>query len=166
MSHVFQSCAHCSGIIVDTTLHQWDMASEKMSSSGRLASRGPHAVIACFTPPFAFHSSLFALPLEGRLISIYFWAIFPDIQKSCNCLSHKFSGWPTNHYHTRCSCECVITSAPGLLSSFQHHSVYFLLFLLFSLSAHMWKQHVTVQQQLFQGGHWLIDFLLLFFSVQ
>ena len=78
------SCAHCSGINVEITLRKWDMAWDKTSSSGRLAWRGPHSVIAHFTHPIHFHSSLSAL-LHGKKGSFPFLNhIFPEIQQTRN----------------------------------------------------------------------------------
>lgn len=58
------------GTGVDILLGLRDMASDKTSSSGRLASRGTYVVIASFTPPIHFHSSLSAQQCGGRHISI------------------------------------------------------------------------------------------------
>lgn len=157
------SCAHCSGINVEITFRKWDMAWDKTSSSGRLAWRGPHTVIAHFTHPIHFHSSLSAL-LHGKKGSFPFLNhIFPEIHAITFFFPQIW--WMNRKFMVgHSSCDFVIVGASGLfLSSHILSCIYVRLLSVQDRSGAHVERRVTEQQQLFQGGHCPIDFLILFF---
>lgn len=143
------------GTGVDIPRQLRDMASDKTSSCGRLASRGTYVVIASFTPPI--HSSF--KPVCSAVWRKEDTSLFlsDKLKKTWNAVFHI-------SLHTVFSNEC------GPLDFYFHFwHQYFYFFFCFPpvFLKHMWKQCVTVEQQLFQGGHWLIDFspYIFFFSL-
>lgn len=81
------------------------MASDKTSSSGRLAFRGPHTVIARFTLPFLLHPGPCAPLRGGRLVSVS-ESHFQQFPKALKCMFHKFFEWPANSSYNVLSWLC------------------------------------------------------------
>lgn len=119
-------------------------------TSGRSAFRGPHTVIARFTPPIHFHSSFCVCRKTRFYFKSHIW--FPAMRQMCNHLFHKCREWPVNSSPRTFLCDFVIRNSYGIFSYVQHPSLYFLPFLSYPLSpsktggAHMWKWRVMVQQ--------------------
>lgn len=95
---------------------------------GVLALRGPHAVIAHFTPPIHFHSSLCALLHGGRLIAIFISYCISSNSANMMNLWVILVNDPQLH-HIKHSLVSSWVSALGLYLIFQHPSLYFLPFL-------------------------------------
>lgn len=74
--------------------------------------------------------------------------------KKHNYMFHEF----TNQDFTTSDSISASATCPLVMSSISFH-------LLCPRVVHMWKRHVTVQQKLFQGVHWRIDFFFFFFPI-